>query len=66
MDETLPDLVCYECGGPLTIVERGTAYMTVVCADCGNSHGVEVTMSPDGTPVYWPAFRISPKGDVSK
>jgi len=65
MDDVLTDLVCCDCGGPLTIVERDAAFLTVVCSDCGNSHGIEVTPGPDGKPAYWPSFRISLKGDVS-
>jgi hypothetical protein len=64
MDNMLSDLVCCECAGPLTIVERNASFLTVVCADCGNSHGFEVTTAPDGTPMYWPTFRIALKGDV--
>ncbi|MHB1426414.1 MAG: hypothetical protein ACYC3I_24895 [Gemmataceae bacterium] len=65
MDDVLNDPCCCDCGGPLTIVERDASFLTVVCADCGNSHGIEVITAPDGTVVYWPSFRISLKGDVS-
>ena len=68
MDDVLTDPCCYECGGRLTIVERTASFLTVVCAECGNSHGIEVTTGRDEKPVYWPAFRISlvsPKGEVS-
>ena len=65
MDKVLTDPVCYECGGPL-IVEQDASYLTAVCAQCGNSHGFEVTTTSDGTHVYWPTFRISLKGDVSE
>ena len=66
MDDVLTDPACCDCGGPLTIVERDASFLTVVCAECGNSHGIEVEIAPDGTPVYWPSFRISLKGDVSQ
>jgi transcription elongation factor Elf1 len=68
MDDVLTDPCCCECGGVLTIVERTASFLTVVCADCGYSHGIEVTTARDGTPVYWPAFRISlisVEGEVS-
>src|ERR1051326_1412023 len=65
IDEVLTDPVCYECGSPLTIVDRDASFLAVVCAECGNSHGIEVTTADDGTPVYWPCFRISLKGEVS-
>jgi transcription elongation factor Elf1 len=66
MDDVLTDSVCPDCGGPLAIVDRDASFLTVVCAECGNSHGFEVATGPDGTPVYWPSFRISIslKGDV--
>lgn len=65
MIDALTDLVCCECGGPLTIVERDASFLTVVCAECGSSHGIELTTASDGTPAYWPSFRISLKGEVS-
>lgn len=65
MDDALTDPVCYECGGELTIVEHHASYLVVVCADCGFSHSLELAPGPDGKPVYWPNFRIIPKGDVS-
>ena len=65
MDDMLTDPVCCECGSPLTIVERDGSFLTVACAECGSSHGIEVTTADDGTPVYWPSFRISLKGEVS-
>jgi transcription elongation factor Elf1 len=67
MNDVLTDPVCCDCGGCLTIVERDATFLTVVCADCGNSHGIEVTTATDGIPEYWPLFRvsISLKGDVS-
>jgi predicted RNA-binding Zn-ribbon protein involved in translation (DUF1610 family) len=65
MDNVLSDPVCCECGGPLTIVERDDSFITVVCPECGNSHGIEVSTDGVGNPVYWPCFRISLKGDVS-
>ena len=65
MADVLTDPVCCECGAPLTIVECDASFLTVVCAECGNSHGIEVTTARDGTPTYWPSFRISLKGDVS-
>lgn len=63
MDEVLTDLVYPDCGGPLTIVEQDSSFLTGVCAECGNSHEIEVTTAPDGAKVYWPAFRISLKGE---
>lgn len=57
--------ICSECGTPLSIVEQDESFLTIVCAECGNSHGFEVATGPDGNPVYWPSFRISLKGDVS-
>ena len=65
MADLLTDPACCECGGPLTIVDREASLLTVVCAECGASHGVEVATAPDGTPVYWPTFRVSLSGDVS-
>jgi transcription elongation factor Elf1 len=65
MDDMLTDPGCWDCGGPLTIVERDASFLKVVCADCGNSHEIEVATAPDGALVYWPSFRISLKGDVS-
>ncbi len=65
MDDVLTDPNCFECGGPLTIVERDTSFIKVVCAHCGNSHELEVEIASDGSHVYWPAFRICLKGDVS-
>jgi len=65
MDDVLTDPVCFDCGGPLTIVERDTSFVTAVCGHCGNSHELEVETARDGSQVYWPAFRISLKGDVS-
>ena len=64
MPDTLTDHLCFDCGSPLTIAERDATFLTVVCAECGNSHGIEVETAPDGTPVYWPTFRISLKGEV--
>lgn len=64
MATLLTDPACHECGGPLAIVDQDESFVTVVCADCGNSHGIEVTTAANGTPKYWPAFRISLKGDV--
>jgi hypothetical protein len=62
MDDMLTDPVCYECGGALEIVESDASFLTVVCAQCGASHGIEVTTAADGTPVYWPTFRIALTG----
>ena len=61
MNDVLTDPCCCECSGPLTVVERDTAFLSVVCAQCGNSHGIELATAPDGTFVYWPAFRMSLK-----
>jgi transcription elongation factor Elf1 len=64
MDDVLTDPVCPDCGGALTIVDRSASLLQAVCTDCGNSHEIEVATAPDSTPVYWPSFRISLKGDV--
>jgi hypothetical protein len=61
MDDMLTDPACYECGNPLTTVERDASFLMVVCAKCGNTHGIEVTTAPDDTQVYWPSFCISLK-----
>jgi transcription elongation factor Elf1 len=65
MADELTDPTCCDCGSPLTIVDRDASFVTVVCAQCGNSHGIEVTTNRDGKPVYWPSYRISLKGDES-
>ena len=48
---------------PIFLHEEGALHTSdefqMVCADCGNSHEIEVAIAPDGTPVYWPSFRIS-------
>ena len=59
MADQLTDPACCECGGPLTIVDREASLLTVVCAECGASHGVELVTAADGTPVFWPSFRVS-------
>jgi hypothetical protein len=61
----LLDPLCCQCGGSLTVVERDEHFMTVLCVECGTSHGIEVEIAPDGTEIYWPSFRICTKGDVS-
>jgi hypothetical protein len=63
VDDVLTDPVCYECGGPLNIVERNASMLTAVCADCGINLEIEVSPAPDGTPVHWPSYRISLKGE---
>ena len=63
MDDADSDLVCCECDGPVTIVERDASIISAVCIDCGNCHDIEVVTDTDGNSVYWPSFRISLKGE---
>jgi len=59
------DPLCFECDGPVDVIENGETSLTIYCPRCDRWYGVETGVSDAGMPVFWPSFRIALSGGLS-
>jgi hypothetical protein len=50
---------CALCGASLEVIDEGAGYVTVWCAVCATTYGMEKVVGGDGGVEYWPLFRIA-------
>jgi len=57
--------LCFECEGPVEVIEDGGTSLTIHCPRCDRWYGVDIGASETGAPIYWPSFRIALSGGLS-
>jgi hypothetical protein len=56
------DPLCFNCEGPVEVIERAETFVTVFCPACEECYGADIERKENGQIVYWPSFRVTLSG----